>query len=165
MAHLRSPKKTPIKFVDVCRICGETFPLVQNKQNLLLGHDSSVRLDYTLALEDITGQVTPGDGLPKAVCGSCPTLSRCYGRSKADVERIVAFVSEKASTMLKVKRCAPTSPIQQLKRVPVPPEETRSSSPSTQSLFQSDKPEGTEPNDSDGLVPLDDMATSSINAQ
>ncbi len=102
MAQSRSPKKTPSKFVDVCHVCGKTFSSVKNKHNLLLGHDSSIRPDYTLALEDITGRVTPGDGLPKAVCGSCRTLLRRYGRSKADVERIGTFVREKASTRLRV---------------------------------------------------------------
>ncbi len=70
-------------------------------------------------------------------------LLRCYGRGKADVERIGTFVREKASTRLRVKRCAPTTPSQQIKRVPVPPEDTCSSSPATQSLFQSDELEGT----------------------
>ncbi len=59
-----------------------------------------MRLDYTLALEDITGWVTPGDRLLKAVCGICRRLLWRYGRSKADVKRIGPFVREKGSTRL-----------------------------------------------------------------
>ncbi len=88
MVQSRSPKKTPSKFVDVCSMYGETFSSVKNKHNLLWGHDSCVRLDDTLALRDITGRVTPGDKLPKVLCGSCCTLLWRYGRGRADVEWI-----------------------------------------------------------------------------
>ncbi len=71
------------------------------------------------------------------------------GRDGDDVKRLGTFVREKASTRLRAKRCAPTTPSQPMKRVPVPPEDTRSDSPATRSLFQSDEPEGTEPNDND----------------
>ncbi len=77
--HRRKLPQSSLKFVDVCHVCGETFSLVKNKHSLLLGHDSSVWPDYTLALEDITGRVTPSDGLPKVVNGSCHTLLQHYG--------------------------------------------------------------------------------------
>ncbi len=97
MAQSQSPKKTPSKFVDVCHVCSETFSSVENKQNLLLGHDSSVWLDYTLALEDVTGRVMPGDGLPRV-----RMWERRYGCSKADVEQIGTLVREKTSSRIGV---------------------------------------------------------------
>ncbi len=50
------------------------FHPVKNKNNVLLGHASFVRRDYTLALEDITRRVITVYGLLKALCGSCRTL-------------------------------------------------------------------------------------------
>ncbi len=84
MAQLQSPKKTPSKFVDAAFAVKHFHQFKTN--NLLLGHDSSARL-YIGFRGHWRG--TPGDGLPKAVtlCGSCRTLLRCYGRSKADVEQ------------------------------------------------------------------------------
>lgn len=62
MAPLWSPKKTLSKFVDVCHICSESFSMVKNNHNHLLGHDLSVQLDCTLALEAVMKCVTPRDG-------------------------------------------------------------------------------------------------------
>ncbi|XP_049913675.1 uncharacterized protein LOC126398404 [Epinephelus moara] len=166
MAELCS-QKTPAELVDVCRVCGDSFsPTKRNKHNVLQGHGLSVRPDYTLALEDITGErVTQGDGLPKAVCGTCRTLLRRYGRSKADVEGIGSFVKEKATTVPRFKTCAPSTPSQQLKREPGPPEDSHGSSPALRKLFPSGEAEGTDPDDMGGVVSLDDGATSSMNAE
>lgn len=67
MAQPWSPRKTPSKFVDVCCICSKSFSFVKNNLNHLLGHDLSVQLDCSLALEAVTRCVTLGAGLPKAI--------------------------------------------------------------------------------------------------
>ncbi len=57
MAQSWLSKKTPSKFVDACRVCDETFSLVKIKHDLLLGQNSSVQLDYLLALETLQDKI------------------------------------------------------------------------------------------------------------
>ena len=63
----KSPNKTPSKSLDVYRVCGEPHQFLRNKQNVFLGKSLLVRLDYTLALEDLIRPVTLNDGFSKAV--------------------------------------------------------------------------------------------------
>ncbi len=72
------------------------------KTNIIFYQDMIHPSDYTLTL-DVIGRDTLGDRLPKAVCGSCRTFWWCYGRGKADVERIGTFVRKKTSTRLRAR--------------------------------------------------------------
>ncbi|KAJ8338827.1 hypothetical protein SKAU_G00356130 [Synaphobranchus kaupii] len=66
----------PKAAVDVCRVCGDDFASKTGKHNLLQGKDSSVRPDYTAALECLTGPVLLGDGRLRILSDAAQAVSQ-----------------------------------------------------------------------------------------
>ncbi|KAG9331983.1 hypothetical protein JZ751_016259 [Albula glossodonta] len=113
---------------NVCRVCGNAFcDNNKNKCNLFQGKNSAIKPDFTVALEKLTGPITPGDYL-LSVCLQCKRLLDRYHRCSGEVERIARSIQEKTreNDRIRMKRCSAAAPSQEAKRQRVSPPATQS---------------------------------------
>ncbi len=87
-------RKLPQSLLMFVAFAAKHFHQLTKKHNLLLGHDSPIRLVYILALEDIKDKLHRETDYPKQYVGAVTRF--CDIMDKADVERNVTFVGEKA---------------------------------------------------------------------